>query len=750
MTTLVRGILRCSLVCVLMSALLASPALAASGNIEGSVKDSQTKDGLPGANLLLVKTSLGASSDVNGKYAIRNVPPGSYTLRATYVGYQQKEIAVTVKDGETVKLEIRLVAIGIEGQEVVVTAQAAGQNEAINQQLSAIPITNVVSRARIQELPDANAAESVGRLPGVSLVRTGGEGSQVVIRGLSPQYNQITIDGVEMPSNVASNNNITSGDKGAQEGTIATLGDRGGDLSMISSSMLGGIEVTKAITPDMDATAIGGVVNFGMRKAVKTELSSDEVAASSWVPLGELWVQGGYANLKQNYDNYKFVGSLEKRFFDQQDFGVFVQGSMERRNLSSNVLGVGYTLRDKTHGDAGIPDLTSMNLRDVYRQRDRLGASLVLDYVHSTGDIGFANFFSSSDTKELNRGQAINPAGNSLYFEAGENNNELNVITNILSVKQDIPIFHVDLKLSHSYTESINPENLYFNFYQDNIGLANMGDLTKMRPDVLDSYVKSDASRAGLMDISTSSVFSKERTLTGAMDLQTDFTLADWLAAKLKFGGMYQHRTRNYDYNSGSGNQGYSGGGAVVTAIQQAFPGLIMYGGRISYLNFIDEGYDYGEFLNGDYHLEYPTDINLMWDMLPIAKRTSSLEGYQVNKTRVRHQRLFGIRGQERRLRDDFVQDLRLPLHRSGRQVSESHDGIHGDEGNARPRRPPGRRHDDRPFARLLAADGARPVQSARVDADPFRVHEHPELPRLQLDHPQVSHRNGLHRLQQS
>ena len=81
-----------------------------------------------------------------------------------------------------------------------------------------------------------------------------------------------------MPSNVASGNNITSRDRGAQEGTIATLGDRGGDLSMISSSMLGGIEVTKAITPDMDATLIGGVVNFGMRKAVKTELSSDEMA----------------------------------------------------------------------------------------------------------------------------------------------------------------------------------------------------------------------------------------------------------------------------------------------------------------------------------------------------------------------------------------------------------------------------------------------------------------------------------------
>ncbi len=212
-----------------------------------------------------------------------------------------------------------------------------------------------------------------------------------------------------------------------------------------------------------------------------------------------------------------------------------------------------------------------------------------------------------------------------------------------------------------------------------------------MRPDVLDSYVKSDASRAGLMDISDPRGVSKERTLTGAMDLQTDFTLADWLAAKLKFGGMYQHRTRNYDYNSASGNQGYSGGGAVVTAIQQAFPGLIMFGGRISYLNFIDEGYDYGEFLNGDYHLEYPTDINLMWDMLPVAKRVSSLEGYQVNKLGSVINDYYSDSRQERRLRDDFVQDLRLPLRRSGCQVSESRDGIQGDEGDAGPRRPAGR-----------------------------------------------------------
>ena len=86
----------------------------------------------------------------------------------------------------------------IGGEQITVTAQAEGQMAAINQQLSARTITNVVSSARIQELPDANAAESVGKLPGVAILRSGGEGNKVIIRGLSPQYNNIKINGVKM------------------------------------------------------------------------------------------------------------------------------------------------------------------------------------------------------------------------------------------------------------------------------------------------------------------------------------------------------------------------------------------------------------------------------------------------------------------------------------------------------------------------------------------------------------------------
>ncbi len=603
-------------------------SLPGSGTIKGTVSDAQTKEPLPFASIYIKALSKGAGTDAEGRFTLANIPSGTYVIRATYIGYKQLELSVKVTEGKTTECHMALTAESFEGETVVVTAQAEGQMAAINEQLSSISVKNVVSSARIQELPDANAAESVGRLPGVSLLRTGGEGSQVVIRGLSPQYNQVTIDGVELPSDVASNNNITSGDKN-QQSSAGLLGDRAADLSMISSSMLGGIEVIKAITPDMDATLIGGVVNFDMRKAAKN-LPNRSISAP-WLPMIDITSQGGYNNLKNEYKDYKFVASLEKRFFDDS-FGVFLQGTVEQRNLSDNELGADYFLNDKTHGDAGRPDLISLDLTDVYRTRKRNGLTAVLDYQHKTGEIGFMNFFSSSDTRAISRGESIVQTSNDLWYSANDAHNKLNVISNLLSIKQDIPLFHVDFKLSHSYTESRNPEDLYFDFWQEDAGLGNKGDLSKVPPSTLAAYVTPNYNAAGLMNIRTSEIFQRERVITGNLDFETELTFTELLNAKIKFGGMYQHRNRWYDYNEYSGNQGYSGGGNVVSAFQKAYPWLQFAGGRLGLVNFIDSTYSYGEFLNGDYKLAYPIGVDLMWKLLPIAKRTSSLEGYQINK----------------------------------------------------------------------------------------------------------------------
>ena len=286
--------------------LLSLNAYAQTGTtLQGIIQDAQTGEALPGANVLLVGTAFGASSDISGKYVVHNVPAGSYTIRVSYVGYRTVTTTEQIQQAETKKLDFKLIAAAIEGETVTVTAQASGQNAAINQQLASNQIVNVVSSARIQELPDANAAESVGRLPGVSVLRNGGEGTQISIRGLQPKYNTVSVDGVRM--------------------TSTNPGDRSIDLSMISPFSLEGIEVSKSVTADQDADVIGGAVNFTMREA-----KGDEPG------LGyNLLAQGGYNGLKASsnkYNNYRYVGSVEGRFFDQT-LGVFAQADLERRNL---------------------------------------------------------------------------------------------------------------------------------------------------------------------------------------------------------------------------------------------------------------------------------------------------------------------------------------------------------------------------------------------------------------------------------
>jgi TonB-dependent receptor len=620
-----------------MLASATAPAVFAqkTSNISGTVKDALNGEALPGANVVLVGTGMGATSDVQGRFVVRNVPAGAYTLRVTYLGYDPAHASLTLEPGVDIRRDFKLTAVAIEGETVVVTAQAAGQDEAINRQLSSMPVMSVVSAARIQELPDANAAESVGRLPGVSLVRTGGEGSQVVVRGLAPQYNQVTIDGVEMPSDVASANNLTTTDKTQQESQANILGDRGADLSMISSGMLGGIEVIKAITPDMDATLIGGVVNFGLRKAAMAPPGAEGVAASgdaSWWPRTELRGTAGYNNLKDTYNDYRLAGSLEQRFFDQA-FGVFLQATGERRNLSSNNLGVGYVLNDKDHGDAGIPDLNSITLTDVHRIRERVGGTLVLDYQHAGGEIGLMNFLSSSETNAENRGELIYPNRDLVYYQAGETNNRLKVISNLLSVKQDIPLFRVDLRLSHSYSETHNPEDLTFQFTQFGAGYANMANITKQPPDVIWSFLQPNDSIASLAEMSTTEILSQERTLTGNLDFQTDVVLTQDLTAKIKFGGMWQHRSREYNYDVYSGTGWHDDG--LLNNLLQVYPDLIISQGDVGFRNFVYDGYKYGEFLNGQYSLPYAINIGKMWEYLPIVKGTSQLGdrgGYQLNE----------------------------------------------------------------------------------------------------------------------
>ena len=569
--------------------------MASGTSIEGFVKDAKTGEPLLGANVFLVGTSMGTATDASGKYLIQNVVVGNYTLRASYLGYKEVDVRIDIKANMRLSQDFQLEPVGLESKTVVITAQASGQTQAINQQLSSDQIVNVVSAARIQELPDANAAESVGRLPGISVLRNGGEGNEVVIRGLAPKYNKVLIDGIQMSSSNPDN--------------------RSTDLSIISSNMLEGIQVSKTVTADMDANVIGGTINFELREAkVKTP----------GIPQYSLLVQGGYNNLSNLYNklnNYKYVGSVEDRFFDDR-LGIFAQIDIERKNLSSNELGATFTHA----GNSTTQYYTSaLNLYYIPRDIQRNNAALVLDYKLPEGKIKFTNFVSLGTSNNQNRQETFDIINNQHFYTLSKLHNKSVSLTNGLDFKQQLPLFMMDFKLSHSYSESKTPNDWSINFLQTSAGLGQFNNTSDIHPQEIPVAANNDFSKTYLNTIYTNSNFSRDRSLTGSIDLNTYLTFSDMASAEIKFGGMYRYKNRSYTYDQydGGGLQ-FGGAGYVNDLILSEFslPSSIKYNIPITF--FSDPNFSYGKFLDGNYTMVEPLNLGMLGQMADLLKRNAA------------------------------------------------------------------------------------------------------------------------------
>jgi TonB-dependent receptor len=585
----------------------------ASVTVGGAVKDAKSGEPLPGASVVFVGTGIGASTDMNGRYTIRGISAGEYPVKVSYVGYQtyESKIAIDATASGVVVKDYRLLPVTIEGETITVTGQASGQNAAISQQLVALPVMNIVSAAKILELPDMTAADAVGRLPGVALIRVGGEGTQVIIRGMAPQYNQVTIEGVELPTDIPSNNNITSVD--ATSSTLARLGDRAEDLSMISSNMIGGIEVVKAITPDMDATLIGGTINFTLRRAARSTPMAPRNL--TWVPSVEFRTEGGYDGLKNTRNDYRLVASLENRFFDES-FGIFLQGSLERRNLSDNTMSASLTLFDKSPDYSGIPAVSSIVVNDNFRTRERKGVTVVLDYQHEGGEVNLISFYNSGLTRTANRNIQVPVSGGSAYFGAGYDENSIDVLSNVFTLKQDIPWFHVNLKLSQGLSENLDPRALSFTFQQRQ-ALLHPEYYVYVDPEITMRALALDPARAGYAGLSTRGTLTRERILAGYIDLQREFSITDGMTGFIKIGGMIQRRDHSYEYATGSGS-------GDVQALLRALASIGVSARSVSAKTVYDPSYSVGRFLDGVYPAPYAVNIDLLTALAPIGGRGNS------------------------------------------------------------------------------------------------------------------------------
>ncbi len=574
-------------------------ALNAAGTIKGVVKDAQTGEGLPGANVFIRSISHGTITDLSGGFTLAAVPGGTHTVTISYMGYEEQEVTVSISDGGTQILEISLNLLAIQGEEVVITAQAFGQRAAINQQLAANTVVNVVSSEKIEELPDANAAEAIGRLPGISLKRNGGEANRIVIRGLSPRYNNVTVEGIKMAS--------------------TSDFDRSVDLSLIQSESLAAIEVSKTLRPDMDADALGGTVNLRLQEAPDIRKIN-------------LTAEGGYANINSDLSNYKISGGISDRFFNKQ-LGLSLKVSHELKQLPSHEFRGEYSdnfWSQTLDSEGNVIDSSlyrntnSAILTEKHISRYRTNGALILDYKTDWWEGKFFNLLSimDDDVTTRNNEYRFNSTNNVEQYYQQNNLAEWRNLTRTHTFQNTFRFgaSKLNVDVSTTYAE-VKMEDQTFPFLDitNTQGRININNLKNAQPTMLMNLFGGPDSlnidKTYLQRLQLGDRLLTDQSYDARIDYELQYTLWGSMSGALKLGGKYHRLTRTSDGTGQFASFQWGGGDANRNSFinmipESALDANAVFG--IPAVYFVDDNYHPGEFLNGRYGLGWGADLDYL------------------------------------------------------------------------------------------------------------------------------------------
>lgn len=166
------------------------PVAAATGKLAGQVKDKATNEPLPGVNVLLEGTNMGAATDEDGYFFIINVPPDVYTVRADIIGYAPVVMEnVKVSINQTTTLTFNMTTQAVEGQAVVVEADRPVV------QLDVSSSQRIVTSEVLEDRPLDNFEEILATEAGID-ISASADGSGLLVRGGGLNETDIVVDGL--------------------------------------------------------------------------------------------------------------------------------------------------------------------------------------------------------------------------------------------------------------------------------------------------------------------------------------------------------------------------------------------------------------------------------------------------------------------------------------------------------------------------------------------------------------------------
>lgn len=266
---------------------LASPAVFSQdtpGEIRGVVTEQGKTDPLIGASVLLVGTNMGGTTDIEGKYTIRRVPPGQYSVLVRYVGYKEMKKDVFITAGKTEMLDFALSVTSVQMGEVVIT----GQGAAIEKRRLATTVETLSSKDLAFVPVKSIDVLLQGRIPGLSSYMPGGtpgSGARIMTRGVKGALNNTTpviyVDGVRVDVN--------------PQGRLApgTGGTLASSLSDLVTGEIDRVEVVKggAAATLYGSEAANGVIQIFTKKGVPgaTRWNFNATTGYDVAPMRNVW-----------------------------------------------------------------------------------------------------------------------------------------------------------------------------------------------------------------------------------------------------------------------------------------------------------------------------------------------------------------------------------------------------------------------------------------------------------------------------
>lgn len=436
---------------------LGSAAQAAT--IKGKVFDRQTGEAVSGANIILQNSGAKTVTGLDGSFEIKGLTAGQEKVKVSYVSFKPFEEVIDILGEDTPPFIFYLESSAEDLMEVTIKGirkGAADDLSARRMEKNASQVMNVVSAHSIEISPDLTVANVMQRVSGVSLERnSNGDGQYAILRGMDKRYNTTLVNGVKMPSPDNKYRYVP--------------------LDLFPADMLERLEVYKSLTPNMEADAIGGLINMVMKSAPSklqinasiatgynqqyfnrdfTSYNSGSVNKKSPYELnGKDYnaVQSDFGKAPLNYKNQKpapdMVGNLTigQRFLDDK-LGIIVGASYQDTYRGNNST----FYNSAVSGTDSFAVITSKSDRIYSEQQKRLGLHSKIDFQLSPNHrISFYNMY--VDLKNQQVREAVGTTYNSVY-DPEKGNAELTYTTRSRLTEQQI--YNGNLQGDHKFVDN--------------------------------------------------------------------------------------------------------------------------------------------------------------------------------------------------------------------------------------------------------------------------------------------------------